>query len=162
MVSRDSLPLESRPIHRVQTPGRGMEFLHLSDSRKQFCGIHVNACDWLVSRHCLANLMVRKIDSSRENPKSVKLTTTSALSSSIRFSRVWLKPWQNGPHESAQVKASVQLAFNLRSTCDDLRWLWSSSNSYTSWGKFFIVWLPNWFSILIVFMWRHCRHVGGQ
>ena len=46
-----------------------------------------------------------------------------------------------------QVNASFRLAFNLRflwpPTCVDLRWHWSSSNSYPGRRKFFTVWPPN-------------------
>ena len=49
---------------------------------------------------------------------------------------VRIKPWPNGLTFSACIK----LAFRLPT---HLRWLWLSSNSYTSRRKFFTVWPPN-------------------
>ena len=46
---------------------------------------------------------------------------------------ITVKPWPNG---LAEVDAGFRLEF-------DLRWLWSSSNSYASRHKFFTVWPPN-------------------
>ena len=56
--------------------------------------------------------------------------------------------------KSTELNASFRLAFNLRfvwlPTCvalrwnyDDLRWLWSNSNSYASRRKIFTFWPPN-------------------
>ena len=57
-----------------------------------------------------------------------------------------VKPWPNG--QLASRRKSTQILFDLRSTCvslghpalastcDDLRWFWSSSNSYASRRKF--------------------------
>ena len=58
--------------------------------------------------------------------------------------RIRVQLWPNGLASRRKFKG---LVFNLRfvwsPTCDDLRGLWSSSNSYASRCKFFTVWPPN-------------------
>ena len=70
-----------------------------------------------------------------------------------------VKPWPNGLTSRRKtvfilIILYILQVFDLRSTCvsfghplaltcDDLHWLWSSSNSHASWRKFFTVLPPN-------------------
>ena len=80
---------------------------------------------------------------SLNNYVSLRVVSHSCLGQNVGLILVSVKPWPNGLASRCKFSTCVQLAFHLAThlcwlamTCNNLRWLWSSSNSYTSQHKF--------------------------